>query len=253
MAPVTHDGRLTGLLTEQIDFLRTSCERFDSGATHEAKRIALSLRVLLHDTKQGSVSLLQQLGLKGKMKLLDTRVRKPSDSTPGSLTLQLMGWPMGMVGMSFGTGTPNYFPMLGQDEALPDAWSPFPEWWKSDLVISTGGQTFSRSHFVVGAANKEGGAHVDPRPSKWWKDLRDGSFKGAGKAVDALGRQAPVVDLAPAVLRQVGFELLESLRSLPLGTADRIADQNPPSGPSVQLSAVEIHGSYTPADPDTDD
>jgi len=49
--PSDGESRLVGLLNEQLDFLQASCDRFDDGHRHEAKRIALSLRVLLHDTQ----------------------------------------------------------------------------------------------------------------------------------------------------------------------------------------------------------
>ena len=63
--------RLLANLEEQIDFLRTSCALYDEGKEHEAKRIALSVRVLVHDTGAGE-SLLGQLGVKDKQEFVDT-------------------------------------------------------------------------------------------------------------------------------------------------------------------------------------
>jgi hypothetical protein len=66
---------LKSLLDEQLDFLRTSADAFDRGVLSEYKRIALVLRVLLHDTSQ-SRSLLEQLGVKAGLRFLDTRNRR---------------------------------------------------------------------------------------------------------------------------------------------------------------------------------
>ena len=50
---------LAELLREQIGFIERSAAAFDEGHEEEAKRIAVVLRVLLHDTPQ-STSLLGQ-------------------------------------------------------------------------------------------------------------------------------------------------------------------------------------------------
>ena len=48
---------------EQVSFLRRSADAFDQGFDEEAKRFAVTLRVLLHSTAASKV-LLDQLGLK---------------------------------------------------------------------------------------------------------------------------------------------------------------------------------------------
>jgi hypothetical protein len=58
-------------LDRQIRYLRRSCAAFDSGHEDEAPRIAVSLRVLLHETKL-SKSLLSQMGLISTLQFLDT-------------------------------------------------------------------------------------------------------------------------------------------------------------------------------------
>lgn len=67
--------RLNAALAEQVDFLRASAEGFDAGRQDEAKRLGLTIRVLLHDAG-GSKSLLEQLGLKSELSFLDTRRRR---------------------------------------------------------------------------------------------------------------------------------------------------------------------------------
>ena len=50
-------------LKEQIYFLKRSSESFDNGYESEGKRLAVTLRVLLHDSNK-STSLLSQLNKK---------------------------------------------------------------------------------------------------------------------------------------------------------------------------------------------
>ena len=47
-------------LVEQLGFLRRSAEAYDSGLVDEAKRLAVTIRILVHDTEK-SKSLLGQL------------------------------------------------------------------------------------------------------------------------------------------------------------------------------------------------
>ena len=64
MAKVSQSSEDLGShLNDQLEFLRRSSESFDGGFEGEARRLAVSLRILLHDTEKSS-SLLGQLGLK---------------------------------------------------------------------------------------------------------------------------------------------------------------------------------------------
>lgn len=204
------DDRLKGCLAEQVDFLRASAARFDAGHQHEAKRLALTIRVLVHDT-DGSKSLLEQLSLKSALSFLDTRTRRepPADVQ----VLEQLGWPTGMVILSMGIGGPTTFKaVLGSDEASRPAEVAFHAWWEESLLVSKDGTSWSRRRFILGAANQEGGAHVQPKPSAWWRDLRDGTWIGAVKVQGPAG-EAALSDLAPVVIRQITYELLATLEA----------------------------------------
>ena len=58
-------------LEEHVQFLLMSSDAFDKGFEGEAKRLAVSLRVLFHDTKT-SKSLLAQLGRKETLNYIDS-------------------------------------------------------------------------------------------------------------------------------------------------------------------------------------
>jgi len=212
------DDRLTGLLAEQCDFLAASAARFDDGFDHESKRLALALRVLLHDRPQGgSHSLLSQLELKQQLNYLDTAAEE--EPAPGKQILGPRGWPLGLVGIRLVPGSDaSYFPMLGSVPGMPTARLGFDEWWSKRLLESPDdGKQWRRQDFVLGAANKEGGAHVEPRPAKWWESLRDGTWFGAATMVGPDGA-VPIANLAPAVIRQIAYEVLTTLEDAGLGS-----------------------------------
>ena len=215
MGPGRDRQELLALCNEQLDFLRTSAQAFDAGVSHEYKRIALVLRVLLHDTRT-SHSLLKQLGAKASLRFWDTRDRPVAE--PGFQILAAHDWPEGMVGMTAtlsaapdprGEGAWQWFPMLGSDPGRSSARADFEAWWGDSIIELKSGQTFTRRDFVLGIANREGGAHVDPQPPVSWVLLRDQSWDDAAGMVDA-GQRVPIRQLVPAVVRQIGYEAAET-------------------------------------------
>jgi hypothetical protein len=205
------DDRLKASLAEQVDFLRASAERFDAGHHHEAKRLALTIRVLVHDT-DGSKSLLEQLDLKSKLAFLDTHTREEQHGR--FQVARQLGWPTGMVVLSMAIGGPTTFrASLGSDKESRSAEAAFDTWWEnSPLLAAKDGRSWNRRRFVLGAANQEGGAHVDAKPAAWWRDLRDGTWIGAVN-VDTPAGEAALSELAPAVIRQITHELLTTLEA----------------------------------------
>jgi hypothetical protein len=200
--------RLRINLCEQIDFVSASCDRYDDGHESEAKRIALSLRVLVHDTDRSS-SLLELLDIKGSLPFVDT-----ADSLMVTPTFEM---PLGLVVAVMDSGEERYQPIL--DCLSSDNRVPFDEWWNRALVRpvdhaarSRRGEreAFTRRDFVLGMANMEGGGHVDPSPSRWWHDLRDQTYLGAMRLED----DQPIANFVPATIRQIGWEVLETF-SLP--------------------------------------
>lgn len=215
-----HPGRdrhtLNDLLDEQLAFLRASAHAFDSGVLPEYKRIALVLRVLLHDTK-GSHSLLDQLGGKASLRFLDTRSR--AVAPPGRQRSDVHDWPIGMVQMIATLGAApdprgeaawTYIPVLGSDPE-PRSRKEFEAWWRDSIVELRSGETFTREDFVLGIAHHEGGAHVDPNPPPEWVLLRDQAWDDATGTIDAKGQLVPVRYLVPAMVRQIGYEVAQTL------------------------------------------
>jgi len=102
--------RLMTYLHEHYDFLEQSCARFDAGHEHEAKRIALSVRVLVHDTKW-STSLLALLGIKDEIEYVNTA---------GSSRMGTKDFPYGLAALENGPdGALTYIPVLGEGRLGP--------------------------------------------------------------------------------------------------------------------------------------
>jgi hypothetical protein len=89
--------RLLAVLQEQLEFLARSGQSFDEGFEGEAKRIAVTLRVLFHDTRS-SESLLHQLGIKEKLRYFDT-----ADVAPAGMTEAIS---FGLLTIGLTTGSP---------------------------------------------------------------------------------------------------------------------------------------------------
>ncbi len=188
---------------EQVGFLERSAEAFDQGFHDEAKRLAVVVRVLLHDT-QSSKSLLGQLGEKNELMLMDTAsVIRPDNelSTPGLVLFKLEGGELPAYDAPLGDLSP---PRMGKAKL-------FDPWWNDPVTKASNG-LFARRDYILKVANKEGGAHVDPALDKEWAGLTRDNALGwqlvsDGGATEPMG--SPVL---PSV-RQIAYEVDQTLRS----------------------------------------
>lgn len=57
-------------LFEQLDFLRSSIASYDAGKEHEAKRLSVPIRTLVHNTRR-STGLLTHLGVQHQLGWVD--------------------------------------------------------------------------------------------------------------------------------------------------------------------------------------
>lgn len=195
-------------LNEQLEFLRKSCESFDEGNHSEAKRIAIAIRVILHDGNN-SVSILKQLGIKDSIEFLDSIPKiNPNNLLPSSDFLKIR----------VDSGSISYSPILNN--------SPFFDVkrrfkfgiWNSEPIYKNNSLLWSRADFILKLANKEGGAHFDPKPDANYKSIvEEGKNRwtlnrntSSNTQSEALNPEENIVFVA---LRQIGFEVLETLIS----------------------------------------
>lgn len=188
---------LAELLNEQVSFLKESCAAFDSGFDGEIKRLAVSVRVLVHDTKN-STSLLTLTNMK-EIDFFDSS--DPYDDAN-------LGSHSSLVQIHIGSAGAKPKPHL--DDVLNPREIDFETWWNGVVLVDAQRNEFSRRDIVLSLANKDGGAHVDHKIGKAYNDLRKNNSQG-WITVDDTGREVPAEDNVPATMRQIAHELLRTL------------------------------------------
>jgi hypothetical protein len=187
---------LRAQLKRQLDFISRSCDSFDRGYADEGIRIAVALRILLHDTGR-STSLLTLLGAK-VVPLLSTVseifARAVFADSTGFLKID-------------SHGKSSLVPKL--DQARLNYFVPRNVWW-NQLVYVRGEIRIRRRDIILTAADKDGGAHVDPVLTR--EELRSGGWS----AIDADGQETRIEQQQFIFLRQAGYEILNSPRLIAL-------------------------------------
>lgn len=189
---------LEKLLQEQIQFLQSSADAFDRGFEGEAKRLAVTARVLLHDSKR-SHSLLNQLGCKS-IEFWDTAL--PNEPGNGSSH-------GGLVFIAYTDHDTKWIPML--DDVPYIRKLSFDEWWNTPVFIDKYRKILSRRDLILIAANQDGGAHVDPALNETYARLQNENTMGA-VITDSAGIR-PMGGPVLAAIRQIAHELLKSVKS----------------------------------------
>jgi hypothetical protein len=187
-------------LAKQLGFIRRSCTAYDAGYTDESIRIATAIRVLMHNTKK-STSLLKFLGAT-TIKLLST-AEEPS---VGTVFYMGLGVTTSIRAPSSVSAT--YEPLLNGPInyfVLPNAW------WEQIVYVLNPSTRLTRQDIVLAAANKDGGAHIDPKLTPAYEALAKEGAAGAlvyqrdGDVIVHSFTNAHLV-----AIRQMGHELLHS-------------------------------------------
>ncbi len=184
-------------LTEQLGFLKASADAFDAGFEGEAKRLAVPLRVLLHDSKN-SKSLLGLLGRKDAFFFNTSpppnRMNRVSHS--------------GLIAMAIGGSGTRYIAPL--DDVPPPLIRKtiFDKWWTEAVFVDINRNSLSRRDLVLTSANQDGGAHVDPKLDKVYAELKRNSL---GWVAHESGTARPMEGPERAAIRQVAHEVLKTL------------------------------------------
>jgi hypothetical protein len=189
-------------LADQLRFLESSAAAFDSGFDGEARRLAVVIRVLVHDTKQ-SKSLLGLLGRKG-MGFYDSAL----DVNPNNLMTH-----SGLTAMRLTAGGPDaggkYIALL--DGAMaPHRPITFDQWWNKVVIVDDKRHTITRKELVLAVANTDGGAHVDPTLDEKYARLSRGNSL-AWIWHDESGER-PMEGPELAAVRQIAHEVLKSFQ-----------------------------------------
>jgi len=190
-------------LREQISFLQASANAYDNGFKGEAKRMAVVIRVLLHDTSK-STSLMTLLCVK-KIDFLDSSY----DYRPDNLVSFA-----GLVMIRKFPGGAEYVPrckLPPKPVGEPMRLIPFEDWWGKVVVVDQRKNKFTRLDLVLALSNKEGGAHVDPKLGAEYAALtRDNTM---GWCYWDKSVKGDIVPVELASVRQIAHEVLFSLKN----------------------------------------
>lgn len=183
----------------QSRLLRKSCKAYDSGDSDEARRIASSLRLLLHDGPS-SRSLLGQLGLKDFLFFDTAQAVDPRNLLP-TFALIVIG--------SRGGSPPRYQAPLGLPLGRPVWMIPFRYWWSKPVIVVPNDISLVRSDVVMTMANQDGGAHVDPAlEESYYRITRE---HVGGWTANYPEGERPIEDVEGASVRQIAQELMTTL------------------------------------------
>lgn len=225
-------AELSAALFEQLAFLRSSARATDQGEQHEYKRLALTLRVLLHTGGSQSRALLDQLGVLNRLQLLDTAGENPETNLlrpQNLLALQKLTWgdagrPSKGEYVARMTNLPRsklgwqqQVHILAAGRALPRAagnYVSFTEWWSMVVLTDDQGATFSRADLVKAVANTDGGGHVDNRLDIAYHAVSRSNSLG-WIVRNSADQQRPFENPIPACIRQIAYEVDVSLVAAP--------------------------------------
>jgi hypothetical protein len=185
---------LVEYLRRELNFLWYACRIYDGGYEEIAVKVAVSIRVLAHDTKN-STSLLTQLGR--PIQLLSTVPTSPPINRAWLFigTLSSVG---GAKQLPILDGQPNQHHFL-----------PWQEWWVEPVYALRELGHFSRRDIVLPAANKDGGAHVDLQDvPEAYTVLREGVVRRPGTETNEAAPELTNNQFPD--LRQIAHELLRS-------------------------------------------
>lgn len=236
-------------LADQRSFIRASCDAFDNGNWAEAKRLAVSGRILLQETHT-SHSLLGQLGVLDSMEFFhfagefDPEQERGVGNRLAPLCFTTQGWgaemmtdgsaPLDMPAELTELGTvhvprpgPSRDPVAplrkqvrfmsrhGRKRVRGAEWTLVRPWKNAAIAGTTNGEYFSRWDLVTWVANKDGGAHVDPRLPLKYVEYRDQISHGV-VVVGPNGARGRSGNPVPFAIRTIASELDVSLDRLDL-------------------------------------
>ena len=192
---------LLGHLENQISFLKSSAQSYDKGFEAEAVRMAVTIRILMHDTPK-SKSLLSQLGKKNIL-FYDSAY----NFDPNNLMVHI-----GLALIRLSSRGGEYHASL--DDISPERLNrkiPFIEWWNKIVISDKERNKYTRKDLILFVANQDGGAHIDPSLDyKYAKLSRFDSM--AWKEVKG-GVESPLKNRPELVcIRQMTHEILKTLK-----------------------------------------
>lgn len=205
---------LVTTLNDVVHDMESAGEKFDQGRRHEAKALAVDIRMLLHDTPK-SPALISRLGLQDQLTWVDTAGVPHPKTMSSAACLTLMKIRSGVCGHA------EYVPKLGlyppapirtRDGGRIDRGSriPFDHWWTNAVVKDCDGLVFSRKHLVLAMARRDRDDDIQTAAA-YYAVL---SSKSLGWVVsDENDWLSTSLESNPVVasVRQIAYEVLQSI------------------------------------------
>ena len=198
--------RLRTRLVEQIEHIEVSAARYDSGRPIEANRLAVSVRVLVHDTAS-SRSLYGQMGIKDSLRWLTSDHRGFGPKVVFKISLVRFRQRATEHGLEL-----TVWPIPQEDMLNPALLLDFATWWESPAMVA-GGELIARKDIVDLLANQDGGAHVDLTKARYRRlmaavpYMQLGNDDGTAAAVDSLDPEEISRLTLQAAMRTIAEEL----------------------------------------------
>jgi hypothetical protein len=190
-------------LEEQRHLLHKSIKEFAAGDLAEAARIAIAMRMLVHETGNSKPLLKQLTPNYLELKILDRASRKEDQPPPGSRAVVIMSVPISVKITNDGV-------FLDPDLDV-EAYEPsfLGKWWTRPCLLLPGLGAFNRREIALGLADKEGGAHVDVNlPERYQRLLASKQLQiGWGKD------DVSPLNLSRFMTAQAGVELLDCINT----------------------------------------
>jgi len=219
MEDLPRHEQLAEALQIQMKALDSSCRAFDSGDPWESLRLAVTVRVLVHDTK-ASHSLLGQLGVKEQLLFPDGSRHASFRGLPPIGPSEVTSIPGLAMMADYGDHTARVPAFLAG--GLPPHELEFEDWWKLLAIKDTQDNLLSRRQMVLQLANKDGGAHVDLQVDAGYNAIHRGASMGWNPATGQLalrsdgttdaGSSTPEHSPIPGCMRQVAAEVRVTVR-----------------------------------------
>jgi len=189
---------LKGYLRDVVKFMKDACDAYDLGVPGEAKRLAVCIRILVHDMDQAP-SLLTRMGRKDIMFYDECPNYKPELGLPFS----------GLAVVTIGGPKPRYTPRLGLNPRIQMKKVTFKEWWNKVAVADPEKKvSLTRAAVVLNVANSVGGP-VESKLDAAYDKLIQAYFNGP--VADIAGGTPYDAQIEFASVRQIAFEILRSL------------------------------------------
>lgn len=187
---------------ESIMFLLTSITAYDAGVKSEAKRIALEIRKMVHQT-QSSNSIIDLLGKKDIAWISSFDEKNNDEFNEPRLAEFVITIQKGTAKIKNGESKP-ILGFLGDCENVKD----FDSWWQEEIYIDNYKKGYTRKEIILLLSNKDNGAHVDLEIDKEYYEIT--RERGIGFSVEQGGKSFCGKDIMFAIVRQIAHEMIFS-------------------------------------------